>query len=222
MAQEPILVMSSGSAEPGLDVVAAVFTKATGTPVKIVYNNSVEDFDVVVASTGLLERKLRPSGAVAGPGELIGSMGLGVGIAAGRRRPDLATVDTLAASIRAADSIVITENHSSGLYVEELLERIGMRADVEARVVRRPNGPGVMDRLLEGHGDDLGFLSVNEFHTYAERGIEFIGTLPEAVQLRRDFFAVAASDTPRRGPAGAFVHFCGGPGRSIMQTHGFD
>ena len=214
-------VMSSGSAEPGLDHVAAAFYGESGHTVHVTYNAEIPVYDVVVASADAIERKYRAAGLVEDGGESIGRISVGVGARVGAPLPDISTVEAFTAAVRAASAIILTDNHTSGLYMDSLFERLGLADEVGDRIERAFNGPAVMERLLAGSGAEISFLSLNEFRTFANRGIAAGGPLPEEVGLTRSFGAVPSTSSLHKDEAWEFVHYCGGPGRTLMAGHGF-
>lgn len=216
-----IRVKSSGSAEPALDHVADAFYSVTGCSVYVAYSATIEDYDVLVASRDAMERKFRPAGKLTGDEVSLGTMSLGVAVRPGAPIPDLSGIEALRRSLHEADRIIITNNHTSGLYVESMLRDMGMWDELSARIERRENGPRLMDRVLAGEGVEFAFLSINAIRTYADRGLVLAGPLPDEVQLVREFVAAPAAGSRNAALAQAFVRFCAGDGKPILAAHGF-
>jgi molybdate transport system substrate-binding protein len=217
-----ITVSSSGSGEPALDLVAAAFKEATGHAVRVAYNQDLALCDVIVASRDAIDRKFRPAGRVEAGGVSLGRLGLGMGARSGGYRPDISTVDAFTRVVLGASAVLITDNHTSGLYFESVLGRLGIHDEAADRLVRLANAPAVMDRLVAGAGRELLFLSVNEIRTYRDRGVALLGPLPPEVQYVREFIAVPASASRNKEAAWAFVRFCDGAGRAILAANGFE
>jgi molybdate transport system substrate-binding protein len=223
-----INIMSSGSAEPGLDFVAAAFHKQTGYRVRITYNLGTRgmkrleqgEFDAVVASDESIERNYRPAGLVEDGGVGIGRMGIGVMVRPGAPLPDIASVDALKGAIIAAESILIT-THTSGLSTETLFRKLEMYEQALAKITRFPDGPSLLDRLLKGRGREFAILSINHVGGFRNRGLVVVGPLPDEVQHYREFIAVASRKSKNKEIAQAFVRFCGGPGKSLFTANGF-
>lgn len=213
--------MSSGSAEPALDGVAEAFTSSSGHEVAITYNAVVEPFDVLVASREAMERRFGGTGVLDRDGVCIGRMGIGVATRTGAPTPDIADRDSLRTALLAADTILITDNHTSGRHMEAVMERLGVYRTVAARIERHQTGPAALERLIGGDGDELAFLSANEIRLYTHRGATLVGMVPDSVQKLREFVAVAAAESSKRDVARCFVQFCGGDGAHIFASHGF-
>ncbi len=225
-----ITVMSSGSAEPGLDFVAAAFKKETGHVVKISFNlgaqgprrmDDGEVFDVVVATSNAIKRSFRPTGLVEEGGISIGRVGIAATVRPGAPVPDISSVEALKRAVLEAESILIT-SETSGLYIEAMLRKMGIYEQVEAKITKDlPNGPSLMDRLLSGKGREFAFLSPNAIRTYKEKGLVLVGPLPEEVQFYREFMAVPTAKSTNKEVAWEFARFCGGPGKPLLVANGF-
>lgn len=216
-----ILVSSGGSGEPALDYVADAFHRATGHVARVAYNQDIDTCDVVVAARAALERTFRPNGKVEPGGVCLGRVGLGVAIRPGAVRPAIGSVLALSNAVLATDRLLITENHTSGLYVEAMLRNLGLHERMAPRIERACNAPRLMDRLLAGAGDEFAILSMNEIRTYADKGLILVGPLPDAVQYWVEFFAVPMTTSRHKAVAWQFAEFCGTHGRRLLTDHGF-
>ncbi len=227
-ARAEITVLSGGSAEPGLDFVAAAFQKETGHAVKIAYNLGAEGrkrmddgvvFDVVVQSSETLKRNFRVTGKVEEGGISIGRVGLGVMVRPGAPLPDISSAEALKHAVLEAQSILYT-TETSGQHIEGMLKKMGIFEQAEAKTTRYPHGPELMDRVLRGQDKEFAFLSINAIRTYKEKGLVLVGPLPEEVQYYYDFVAVPSTNSTNKEVAWQFVRFCGGPGKPLLVANG--
>lgn len=216
----PITVMASGSAEPGLNFVAAVFEKETGHTVKIAYNEELKAFDVLVATNDAMKRKYLPAAVVEQGGVSIGRLGIGVTVRSGAPAPDVSSMDAFKQAFLQADAILLT-THTSGLYIEDVLKKMGIFEQVNARIRRFDSAPALMDGLLAGKGREFSILSTNQIRRNRERGLVLAGPVPDEVQDYREFVAAPAAHSANKEAARAFVRYCGGPGRAILIENGF-
>jgi molybdate transport system substrate-binding protein len=222
-----ITVMSSGSAEPGLDYVVAAFEKATGHRVKITYNEGARgtkrlqdgDFDVVVATSNAIERMFRANGLVEPGGASVGRAGLGVIVRPGARVPDISNPDALKRAALAADALLLT-SETSGIYIEQWLKKVGIYEQVKAKITHYHSAPEIVERALRGTGNEVGFMPINAAKNHLAKGIVVVGPLPEEAQFYREFFAVPTSHSVHKDVAWEFVCYCGGPGRPLFTEHG--
>src|SRR5258708_18466475 len=133
-----INVLSGAAVEPGLIAAADIFRKRTGHNVKITFATTPEirrlvgagaTPDVVIAPHAALD-ELAKSGTVDGTARVsVGRVGVVVVIRDGAPRPDVSTTDALKRAVLDADA-VIYNRASSGLYVEGLLQRLGLAGHI--------------------------------------------------------------------------------------------
>jgi len=131
---EEINVLSGAAVEPGLIATVGLFRERTGSNVVITYATTPEmrhligagaSPDVAIAPPALLD-ELAKSAKVDGAARmLLGRVGVGVVIRDGAPMPDVSTTEALRRAVLDADS-VIYNRASSGLYVEQLLQRLGL------------------------------------------------------------------------------------------------
>ncbi|WP_417725708.1 substrate-binding domain-containing protein [Salipiger sp.] len=216
-----IVVKSSGSAEPALDHVADAFTRETGHLVEVCYSADLDRYDVLLASRDAVERKFRPAGTVTGQGVVVGRTQLGIAVRSGVPCSDMSTLKGFCDALLNSDRIVLTRNHTSGLYMEEVLRKLDLIERLSSKIEYAENGPRLMDRLVAGQGAEFGVLSMNAIRTYFGRGIDLAGALPDEIQLSRDFVIIAANGSGPQDVSETFVTFCGGPGKALFETWGF-
>ena len=195
-----VRVMSGQAIEAGLVVVVDTFRKQTGTDVKIAYATTPqmrerfsagETPDVVIAPPALLD-ELTKAGKIDGTaGVPVGRVGVGVAVRKGAPKPDISTVDALKRAILDADW-VIYNRASSGLYVETLMQRLGVADQIQAKT-RRYAGTDMVDPLVNGSGKEIGFMPVAEIVHFRDRGMELVGPLPAEVQSYTSYSAAPLS-----------------------------
>jgi molybdate transport system substrate-binding protein len=223
-----INVMSGGAAEPGLDFVAAAFSKKTGHTVRITYNigtqaikrmDAGEVVDVVVATSDSIGQNFRPAGKVEAGGVSIGRVGLGMMIRPGAPLPDISGTEALKRTLLEAQSLLYTIE-ASGLRVDEMIRQLGIYAQVEARIERFRNGPDLINRVMTGKGKECGFLPITAILLHKEKGLTLAGPMPEEVQHYLELIAVPSTHSANREVAREFVRFCGEQGKPLLAAHG--
>jgi len=220
-------VMSGQAIEAGLVVAVDAFRQQTGNIVKITYATTPQmrrridegkTPDVVIAPPTLLD-ELANAGKIDRSAQVpVGRVGVGVAVRAGAPKPDVSTVDALKRALLDADSIIYNRA-SSGLYVEELLRRLGLAEQIQAKT-KRYAGTDMVDPLIQGTGKEIGFMPVAEILHFRDRGMELAGPLPAEVQHYTSY-AAAPSSTSR--VALEFVRFLGTPiAKNIFFSAGID
>jgi molybdate transport system substrate-binding protein len=222
-----INVLSGAAVEPGLVAAAEAFRKQTGNNVKITFATTPEirrrvgageTTDVIIAPPAALD-ELAKSGKIDGTVRVpVGRVGVGVVIRDGAPKPDVSTSDALKRAVLDADS-VIYNRASSGLFVEGLLQRLGLAEQIQAKT-RRYAGTDMVEPLIQGKGKEIGFMPVAEILHFRGRGLQLVGPLPADIQ---HYTSYAAELTSKSEAALAFVRFLATPeAKSIFVTAGVE
>jgi molybdate transport system substrate-binding protein len=223
-----IKVLSAGAIEPGLRAAAAAFKKQSGHDVNITFNTapqirkrvgSGDAFDVVIAPPAALDEF---AGKVAADRVDVGRVGLGVAVRPGAPVPDISSAEALKRSALQAESIVFNRA-STGIYFENLLKKMGIYEQLEARTTRYADGASVMEHVLKGKGREIGFGPVTEILLHREKGLKLVGPLPPEVQNYTSYSAVPMTAAANAELAGVFVRYLGSPeGKALFVAAGVD
>ena len=208
-----INVLSGAAVEPGLVTAADLFRERAGHSVKITFATTPEirrligagaTPDVVIAPHGALDELVK-SGTVDGAARVsLGRVGVGVVIRDGAPKPDISTTDALKRAVLDADA-VIYNRASSGLYVEGLLQRLGLAEHIQSKT-KRYSGTDMVEPLANGKGKEIGFMPVAQILNCRGRGLRLVGPLPADVQ---SYTRYAAEPAPKSEGGLAFVRFLG-------------
>jgi molybdate transport system substrate-binding protein len=212
---EEIQVLSGAAVEPGLIPATDLFRARTGSRVVITFATTPEMRgliatgarpDVTIAPPSALE-EFAKSGRVDGSVAIsLGRVGIGVVIRRGAPVPDVSTTDTLKRAVLDADSVVYNRA-SSGLYVEQLLQRLGLADQIRIKT-RRFSGTDMIDPLINGRGKEIGFMPVAQILHCRGKGLQLVAPLPPDIQNYTNYVAAPA----QKSQAGhAFVRFLATP-----------
>ena len=206
-----ITVMSGAAVEAGLVIAVEAFRQQTGNNVQIVFATTPEiqrrvgageTPDVVIATPAALDDLVK-SGKIEGTARVpVGRVGIGVAIREGAPKPDVSTTDALKRAVLDADS-VIYNRASSGLFVERLLQRLGLAEQIQGKT-KRYAGTDMIEPLIKGKGNEIGFMPVAEILHFRNRGLQLAGPLPEDIQ---NYTSYAAQPASKSEVAVAFVRF---------------
>ena len=175
--------------------------------------------DVVIGSASLIE-DLVAGGSLDSRSRVdLAKSGVGAAVRAGARKPDIGNVDALKNALRAAKSIVYSSG-PSGLYLAELLQRLGIAEELKSKAVQAP--PGVLVGELVAQGKfELGFQQVSELRQV--RGIDYVGPLPRDVQLTTVFSgAVHSKSSQSKGGTELLRHLASRDARRVLHKHGLE
>jgi molybdate transport system substrate-binding protein len=153
--------------------------------------NAAQNIDKLI-----LDRKITP-----GTRTDFAKSAIGVAVTANLPKPDISSVESLKQALLNSQSIAISSG-TSGRYLAELFERLGVGEQVKSKIKQPPSGAQIGEMLARGEVD-LGFQQVSELvHV---NGIEYVGPLPKEVQSITVYSAGIHSETQERAAAKAFL-----------------
>lgn len=226
-------VLSGGAVQKGLENVAWAFHEATSHSVVLTFaaapvlRTTVEKgegaFDIIIAPVSIVQSFARNNRIAAGSSGVVGSVKAGVAVRVGVPEPDISSAEALKKEILASHSLVFNEG-SSGIYVEELLERLGVAREAKAKITRLPNAEAVMMHLARSNtAKEIGFGQVTAIRLYADRGVKLVGALPAEIGNTTTYVAgvLAGSSVPET--AARFIRFLVTPSaRGILSAAGVE
>jgi molybdate transport system substrate-binding protein len=214
-----ISIISGGAVEPGVSAVVDLFRKETGAEVQVRFATAPailqrvgggEATDVVIAPPAVIDELAKAGKIDAARRAAVGRVGVGVVVRDGASMPDLSSTDALRHALIDARSVVYNKA-STGLYLEKLFERLGVGAEVKAKETRYADGASVIEHVIHGSGNEIGFGAITEIALYRGKGAQFAGPLPGDAQNYTSY-AAAPSAVPANGEgAAAFLKFIGSP-----------
>ena len=232
---DPLRILSTGAPKGGVAGCAAAFQEATGHAVEVsfvtapVLRDLVEtgeaEADVIVAPVARMNGFEAEGSVLPGLRSIVGSVKAGVVIRAGAKEPDLSSAESLKAAILEADSIVYNVA-TSGQYIVQMMEKLGVAEAIENKVTRVPNGSGVMMHLADSTiEDEIGFGQLTEIRVHEDRGVavKLVGALPAELENVTTYCAAVFAKAADPKTAEALVVFMGtDEGRKICQATGLE
>lgn len=213
-----LAVLSAGAIEPGIKAAAAAFEKQTGHSVKVTFNTAPElrkrmesnpAFDVVVAPPAVIA-DFAAAAKLAAARANVGRVGMGVTVRDGAPMPDISSAEALKKSVLAAQSLVFNRA-STGLYLEGLLQKMDVYRQVESKTTRYPDGASVLEHVIKGKGNEMGFAAMTEILLYTGKGLKLVGPLPAEIQNYTAYTAAPLASGQQQALAQQFVTFLSGP-----------
>lgn len=221
-------ILSAGAIEPGLKAATAAFEKQTGHSARITFNTAPElrkrmdgnpAFDVVIAPPAVIG-EFAAASKLAETRANVGRVGMGVTVRSDAPLPDISNAEAIRRSVLAAESLVFNRA-STGLYLEGLLQKMDVYAQVEGKTTRYPDGAAVMEHVIKGQGREIGFGAMTEILLYQGKGLRLVGPLPAEVQNYTAYTAAPLVSSSQPALAQQFVNFLSGPvGKPLFVTAG--
>ncbi len=226
-------ILSAGAAQAVVERIAAEYTRETGIAVigefsavgairERVMSGAAAD---IILLTGALIDELVAAGRVA-PGIRadLGKVGTGVAVRTGAARPDVSSPNALRARLLEAGKVVCPDpaTATAGKVVMQVLERLGIAAEMKARMQFFPNGYSAMKWLAASPGAwDIGITQITEIR--ANPGVTYAGPLPGELQVKTLYSAGLAAGAAEPLQGRAFIERLTSPaGRAVLAEAGYE
>jgi molybdate transport system substrate-binding protein len=91
------------------------------------------------------------------------------------------------------------------LYLDTLFEKMGVLAQIKPKTTRYPDGASVMEHVIKGKGNEIGFGAITEIKLYTSKGLQFVGPLPPDAQNYTAYEAALMTSAPAADAAKAVL-----------------
>jgi molybdate transport system substrate-binding protein len=151
-----------------------------------------------------------------------GRVGAGIIVRDAAAAPNVGTVDAMKQALLAADSVVYN-SASSGLYLDKLFGNMGILDQLKPKTTRYPDGASVMEHVIKGKGNEIGFGAITEIKLYTSKGLKFVGPLPAEVQNYTTYAAALMTAAPAAEAAKAVLRLLATPaGKATFVSAGVE
>ena len=214
-----IKVLSGGAVEPGLEAFAHQVRREMGHELKIQYNTapqiakrlaSGEVYDILISPPGVIEQAIKEGKVVAETRVPVGRVGAGIVVRTGASAPDVTTADALKQALLGADSVVYN-TASTGIYLDKLFGKMGIADQLKTKTTRYANGAAVMEHVIKGKGNEIGFGAITEIKLYETKGLKLVGPLPAEIQNYTSYEAVLMTGAASADAARAVLRYLATP-----------
>jgi molybdate transport system substrate-binding protein len=205
-----IRILSTHAALDVLNELGPKFERATGNRLSIGYDpakvvkRQVENgaaFDVAIVTRPVFDDLARQGKILPKTRTDIGRCGLGLSVRNGAPKPDIATTEAFKRALLATKSVVRSTDGTSGIYFEQLLDRLGIAEAMAGKIVLGPSGR-VAELVARGEAD----MAVQQIaELLPVTGAQYVGPFPPELQLYSEFSAGVASASKHRDAGNAFI-----------------
>ena len=222
-AASEVKVLTAGAMRGVVDALLPDFEKATGH--KITVDNATagtlakriddgEAFDLAIITPRVID-DLAQKGKIIGGRVDLAKVGMGVAVKEGAAPPDISSVEAFKQALLAAKSVAYIDpkaGGSSGIYFDQLIDRLGIGADIRAKAKLKAGGH-VADLVASGEAD----LAVHQISEILPvKGVRLVGPLPAAVQNVTIYAAGLGSAAKEAAAARAFLDYLAGPAAAAV------
>ncbi len=226
-------ILSAGALRIGVLQCVEAFSREAGCTVDVRFATSpvlradVEggspDADVVISPVPLQEAFVSAGRTVAGTAIRLGSIRAGIVVHRQAPSPDVASAEALTRSLRRAERIVYNVA-SSGQYIERMLDRLGLAAELAAKIERVPTSAAVIEAIAaKPDAHMIGFCQSTEIERLAHLGIKMGGHLPASLDAVTTYDAAVSATASAPELARKFVGFLAGPeAKALLRATGVE
>ena len=164
-----------------------------------------EPIDVVIMVGGSLDTLMQQGKLVPGSKVLLAYSPIACAVKAGARRYDISTVEALRQTFLAVSSIAYSDSASGEYIKNELIDKLGLREQVQAKMIKIPATP--VGEIVASGRSELGCQQRSELKPV--KGIDMLGLLPAEVQLITPFSGAVVGTSAHPQEAAALLKFLG-------------
>src|SRR3954463_3199037 len=219
-----VKVLSAGAVEPGVHAFADQIKRDGGHDLKIQFNTAPQIakrlaagdvYDILISPPAAIDQAIKDGKVVADGRVALGRVGAGIIVRNAAAAPNVATVDALKQALLAADSVVYN-SASTGLYLDKLFANMGILEQLKPKTTRYPDGASVMEHVIRGKGNEIGFGAITEIKLYTAKGLKFVGPLPADVQNYTPYDAALMTGAPAADAGKAVLKLLATPGAKAV------
>ena len=166
-----------------------------------------ETADVVILTKQALDDLATQGSVVAASCVDLARSFVGIAVKAGAAHPDIATEPALRAALLGARSIAYSRIGASGIFFAQLIERLGIASEINARARIIPSG--LTAALLVSGEADLAVQQISELKQVA--GVEVVGPIPRELQTAAVFSAGRWAASAKAAQADALLKYLASP-----------
>lgn len=230
-AAAEIKVLTAGAFKPVVTVLAPEFERQTGHRLTIENDTAGalvrrigggEAFDLVVLTPAGIEQLTTSGKVLAGSSRRLARVAIGVAVKRGSPAPDIGSVAAFQQALLDARAVAYIDpaaGGSSGIYLSQLFEKMGIASQIKPKAVLVPGGL-VAQRVVSGEAD----LAIHQISKIlAVPGATLVGPIPAEIQNYTVYVggvATAARDIPA---AQAFLALLGSAGaQAVLKDKGME
>ncbi len=208
---DTLKVLSAGAVKRGVARVAAAFTQKSGVKVEIEFTPvpevrrriaAGETADVIVATPAAMDEISAQGKIVAASRGYIGRSRMGVVIHADATMPSISDTESFKKLLLGASHVVRNEA-SSGIYSEKLLNKLGLTAQLGAKIVVVKTGSAIMEYVAAHPAQAVGLAQISELMVMMDKGckVKLAAPLPDDIQNMTSYDAAAMTGAPAAATA---------------------
>jgi molybdate transport system substrate-binding protein len=182
-----------------------------------------EACDVVILTRAQIARLASLGAVIEASVADLGAAPTAIAVRAGDAPPKISDGPSLRAALAAADAIYFPDpaKATAGIHFAKVLDHLGLRIELGARLKTFPNGTAAMKAMGEAPGHPIGCTQATEI--LAMPSVRLVAPLPQGFDLATIYTAAVSAHASHRDAAVAFVKLMTGAGsRDARKAAGFE
>jgi molybdate transport system substrate-binding protein len=213
-----ITLIAPGGIRDAIEQMIPGFEAKTGYKVKATFGSGLgtkkqvasgEAFDVPVIQPPYPE-VLASGNVVTGSAVTLASVSVGVAVKKGAPKPDISTPEAVKQTLLSAKSIAFPNpagGAAAGVSFDEMLKKLGVAGQVEAKLKRAQGGAGAMAMVAKGEAE-IGATFVSEM---GDPGVEVVGPLPRSISPPTTLVGFVSAHAKDPAAAKALLEYLSSP-----------
>ncbi|HEY1311533.1 MAG TPA: molybdate ABC transporter substrate-binding protein [Pseudolabrys sp.] len=181
-----------------------------------------EAFDIVVITPAVVDEMTASGKVVAGSKINLASVGIGVVVKEGAPKPAIGTVDEFKEALLKSKTVAYIDpasGGSSGIYVDKLLEKLGIANQIRPKAKLKKGG--YVAELIASGEAELGIHQISEI--VPVKGVTLVGPLPKEIQNTTVYAAGLSASTKEKDAAKELIDYLSGAdAAAVLKSKGMD
>jgi len=181
-----------------------------------------DSFDVAVITPVVLDALANGGMVVPASRTNVATVGVGVGVREGATKPDISTAEAFKRSLLNAKAVAYIDPASggtSGMYIDKLLDRLGIAAEVRPKAKLKKGGHAA-EFVASGEADIV-LQQMSEI--IPVKGVVAVGPLPSEIQSTTTYSAAISSASKYPDAAHALLKALSGPeAAALLKAKGME
>jgi len=167
-----------------------------------------ESFDLFISPPAQMNQLIQSNKIIANTRTAIARSGIGVQVRAGKPKPDIGSVEAFKRALLNAKSIgYLKPEGTSGVYLAELFDRLGIAEAINSKVIR-PETDIVSELVAQGE-IELGMVVITQILTTP--GVQLVGPIPRELQFYIAWSGGVSANSAAPNVAMELIKFLTGP-----------
>jgi len=224
-----VRVMASNGMKAALEELQPQCERAIGHPLALQFSSTAalkrrietgEGFDVTVIAAEAITDLIK-QGKIAGDSRKdVALSELGIGIAAGAKKPDIRTPEALKRALLDVKSITYPQDGATRSDIEKMFDSLGIAADVKSKIILAPSSTAATESIAKGKASVVLTLFSE---IVPVPGVEILGPLPGKYRDAVHFQAAASAAAKDKEAAKMLIACLAGPiAAPVYKTKGLE